>query len=332
MVFTSVTLKSIQNKMISTYVRGGVPLELSVILQSVLSLFIMILTGVYASKRKIITTQINKGLTDILIQVALPFMILSSFIYSYDDSIKSNVIKTFYYSLAAYIIIIALSYLLLLPVKRDKKTILHFANVFMNTGYVGFPILNSIYGPEGVVYGSIFNMFFVILLWTYGLVLFKGSFNNKELKEEIRKILLNPSIIAVCIGIIVMVFDLSLPGALLSSIKSIGGITGPLSMIIIGVILSKVKISKYLGDWTIYYGAAAKLIIIPFSMYLISLLAVEPSKAANTVIVMSAMPASAMTSILAESFDREKEYAAVIVSVTTLLSLITATVLLKIII
>ena len=307
-------------------------MEMSVIIESVFSLFIIILVGVYGSKKKIITAKINKGLIDILIQIALPFMILSSFIYTYDNTIKSNVIKTFYYTIIAYIIMTAVSYLILLPVKNDKKTILHFANVFTNTGYVGFPILNSVYGAEGVVYGSIFNMFFVIFLWTYGLMLFQGNFEKKDLKAELKKILLNPSILAVCIGIIIMILDIQLPGAILSSIRSIGNITGPLSMIIIGVILSDVKIQNHLSDWTIYYGLTTKLIIIPAIMYLLSLLIGDTSKAINTVIIMTAMPASAMTAILAEAFDKEKEYAAVIVSVSTLLSLITVTVLLKIII
>lgn len=305
---------------------------MSVIIESVTSLFIIILVGVYGSKKKIITQKTNKALIDILIQIALPFMILSSFIFRYDDSIKANIIKTFYYSIIAYIIMILISYIILIPIKKDKKTILHFANVFTNTGYVGFPILNSIYGAEGVIYGSIFNMFFVILLWTYGLIIFKGDFNKKELGYEMKNILINPSIIAVCIGIILMIFNIKLPGALLSSIRSIGNITGPLSMIIIGVILSNTNIKKYIKDWTIYYGVTIKLIIIPFTLYLLSLLIGDRSKSINTVIIMSAMPAAAMTAILAENFDKEKEYAAVIVSVTTLISLITVTVLLKIII
>ncbi|MFA5523025.1 MAG: AEC family transporter [Tissierellales bacterium] len=100
-------------------------------------------------------------------------------------------------------------------------------------------------------------------------------------------------------------------------------------MIIIGVILSDVKIKEYAGDWILYYGITTKLIIIPIIIYLISLLLGEPSKAINTVIIMTAMPASAMTSILAKKFDKEKDYAGVIVSMTTLLSLISVTVLLK---
>lgn len=306
-------------------------MEFSVIIESVISLFLIILVGVYGAKKKIITPQMNKGLIDILIQITLPLMILSSFIFTYDDAIKSNAIKTFYYSIAAYIIMVLVSYLLLLPIKNDKKIVLHFANVFTNTGYVGFPILNSIYGAEGIVYGSIFNMFFVIFVWTYGIILYKGNFQKKELKNELKKILLNPSIIAVCVGVIIMIFNIQLPGAILFSIRNIGNITGPLSMIIIGVIISDVKIKEYIKDWTIYYGITTKLILIPSIIYLISLLILETSKAVNTVIIMTAMPASAMTSILAESFDKEKDYAAVIVSVTTLLSLITVTILLKII-
>ena len=306
-------------------------MNLSTIIDSMISLFIMILVGVYGSKKKIITSEINKGLTDILIQIALPFMIITSFIFTYDDTIKTNIVKTFYYSLIAYLIVAVVSYLLLLPVKNDKKTILHFANIFTNPGYVGFPILYYIYGAEGVIYGSIFNMFFVIFVWTYGLMLFKGSFKKEELKEEIRRILLNPSIIAVFLGIIIMVFNIQLPNVISSSMRSIGNMTGPLSMLIIGVILSKVKIKQHLKDWTLYYGITTKLVIIPITVYLISMLLVGSSKAIITVIIMTAMPASAMTSIFAESYDKEKEYAAVLVSITTLLSLITVPLLLRII-
>lgn len=94
-----------------------------------------------------------------------------------------------------------------------------------------------------------------------------------------------------------MIYNIQLPNALLTSMKSIGNMTGPLSMFIIGVILSNVKIKNYLKDWTMYYGIATKLIIIPIIIYIIFMLAVDSSKVVNTVIIMTAMPASAMTSI-----------------------------------
>ena len=154
---------------------------------------------------------------------------------------------------------------------------------------------------------------------------------KQNLKRDIKGLLLNPSIIAVIIGIIIMVFNIQLPRSLLSSMKSIGNTTGPLSMIIIGGIISKVNIKTYLKDWTIYYGIIIKLIIIPIIIYLVFLIVGISSKAINAVIIMTAMPASAMTSILAEKYNKEKEYAAILVSVTTLLSLITIPLLLRII-
>ena len=100
-------------------------------------------------------------------------------------------------------------------------------------------------------------------------------------------------------------------------------------MFIIGVILSKVKIKQHIKDWTVYYGIIIKLIIIPVAIYLFSLLMKEASIAVYSVIIMTSMPASAMTSILAESYNKEKEFAAVIVSATTLISLITVPILIK---
>lgn len=303
---------------------------MNAIVSSVITLFLMIMVGVYGSKRKIIDDKLNQGLTNVLIQIALPCMIVTSFIFSYDEAIKNNIIKTFYYSLLAYILIIVLSYIILMPIKEYKKTVLHFANVFVNTGYIGFPILNAIYGPEGVIYGSIFNMFFVILVWTYGIMLYEGRLSRGNKFRELKNILCNPSIIAVIIGIIIFLLKIQLPAPLLNSLKNIGNMTGPLSMIIIGLILSRVKFRDYLRDKTLYYGLITKLITIPLLIcFLFSVF--KPSKAVNSVIIMTAMPASTMTSILAEKYNKEKEFAAIFVSLTTLLSLITVPILLRII-
>lgn len=301
----------------------------SPIVDSVISLFIMIVVGAYSTRKGVITTKTKEGLVNVLIEIALPFMIFSSFIFNYDESIGANVLRTFFYSASAYVITIVVSWLLTAPVKGPKKTVLHFANVFSNTGYVGFPILNAIYGSEGVVYGSIFNMFFVVLVWTYGIILYRGVI-GENVKEELRKVLLNRSIIAVVLGLMVMFFDIKLPSAVVAGAKSLGGLTGPLSMLIIGAILSEVRIADHLKDWTVYYGVVSKLIVIPFIIYLCALTLGYASMMVNTVIILTAMPASTMTSILAERYRGAGDYAAVIVSLTTLLSLVSVTILLQI--
>lgn len=301
------------------------------VLNSVISLFLIMLVGVYGSKRGIITQELNNGLINFLLNITLPLMVVSSFTFSFDLSIKNNVIKGFYYSIIAYLILIAASYILLIPIKGDKKTIIHFANVFTNTGYIGFPVLNAIYGPEGVVYGSIFNMFFVLFVWTYGIMLYKGNIEKNELRKEIIKTLLNPSIIAVVIGVTIMMLDFQIPHILYTSINSVGSISGPLSMIIIGVILSRGKIGNSFKDWKLYYGLVIKMAILPLILILASLLT-DRTIVTNSVIIIASMPAAAMTSIFAESYNKEKEFASIIVLMTTLLSVITIPILVRILV
>jgi predicted permease len=307
-------------------------MEMPTIINGVISLFLIMLVGVYGSKKGIINRNISKGLTDILLEITLPFMIISSFSLSYDAGVKSNVFKTFYYSFAVYVILIVLSWLLMLPVKKEKKLILRFANIFTNTGYIGFPILNAIYGAEAVMYGSIFNVFFNIFLWTYGVMIFKGKLEKKELTREILKALTNPSLIAVYIGICMMLFNLKLPEVISASVNSIGNMTGPISMIIVGALSYKINIKEYLLDWTVYYGIIVKLVIIPAGLYFLSILLGDKSIVSNSLIILASMPAAAMTSIFADSFNLKSDYAAFVVVATTLCSVFTLPVLLRIII
>lgn len=301
------------------------------VLSSVISLFLIMLVGVYGSRRGIITQEINNGLINVLIDIILPFMVISSFTSTFDISIKSNLAKGFYYSLFTYLILIISSYILLRPIKGDKRTIIHFANVFTNTGYIGFPVLNSIYGAEGVVYGSIFNMFFVIFVWTYGLKLFKGHIDKVQLRKEIIKTLLNPSIIAVVIGVLIVLFNIELPKIINNSINSVGSISGPLSMIIIGVIVSKSRIGNNFRDWKLYYGLTIKMVVLPLILIFVSLL-IDRSVVSNSVIIIASMPAAAMTSIFAESYNKEEDFASIIVLLTTLLSVISIPILVRILV
>lgn len=300
-------------------------MDLSVIVNGVISLFLIILVGVYAAKKRIITKEINKGLTNILLKITLPCLVVSSFIFDLSDELKDNIIRCFIYSPLVLIISIVISYILLIPIKGEKKIIIQFANVFSNCGFIGFPIVFSIYGNEGVIYASIFNLFFTAFLWTYGVILF----NVKMKREDIKKVLLNPAIVAVFIGLIIMIFGFDIPSVLSSTLDLVGNMTSPLSMIIVGVILGNAKIISYLKDKTIYYSAFLKLIIMPCILILISRLLKDTSLVIKTLIIVTAMPAAAMTSILAESFDKESEYSAVIVFITTLFSVITFPILLN---
>ena len=293
-------------------------MEIREVMGNVISLFLIILAGVYGIKRKFINEEIQRGLTKILINITLPLLIINSFSVEFDDSMKSNIGKAFLYSFIFLIIGGIISKIFLIPIKdKEKKKVLQFANVFSNCGFVGFPIVSSIYGAEGVVYTAIINMFFNIFVWSYGVALYSDKLD----KGSIKKIIVNPGIVAVYIGLPIMLFNIHVPEYLSKSINIVGNMTTPLSMIIIGCILTRVNIKDAFKDWIVYYESIIRLIIIPISIFFIAKLIKDDSILMKTIIVLQAMPAGTMASIMAENLDKDSRFAAIIIFVTTLLSI-----------
>lgn len=298
---------------------------LETVIEQIISLVIIALIGFYGGKKKIIDEKVSNGLTRILLEISVPLLIVSSFNFKFTPDIATNIKKAFIYSLIIFIMTPILVKPLLLRVDRNKKNILQFSMVFSNCGFMGFPLALCVFGAEGVVYASIFNIFFNLFIWTYGVMLFSDVTSFKELKNVIK----NPGIISAVIGLIIMVFSINIHPVLLNTMKMVGGLTTPVSMLIIGSLLSRTNFRAYMKDITIYYGLAIKLLLIPVVIFLIASLFNERSIVIKTLILMQAMPVAAMASMFAENFNRDREYSAVIVSLSTIVCVATIPLIIK---
>lgn len=298
---------------------------MDIVVEEIVSLFLIIIVGFYAGKKNIIDEAISRGLSRILLEISTPLLIISSFCFNFTSDIENNIFKAFIYGIAIFVITPILVKPLLIKIKKGKRDILQFAMVFSNCGFMGFPIIQSVFGDEGVIYASIFNMIFNIFVWTYGVMLF----NIKNSPKAILGLLKNPGIISAFIGMLIMIFSINIPSIVLDSMKMVGGLTTPIAMLIIGSLLSRTKVKNIFKDKSLYYGSFIKLIIIPLVLFLISNLLNESSIVIRTYILLQAMPAGAMTSLFAESFNKEKEYSALIVSVSTIFSVVTIPLIIK---
>lgn len=297
-------------------------MNFTAILNGVLSLFLIMFVGYIARKKQILDETLTKGISQILLNITLPLLIVTSFNFTFTDDIRIKVYKCFIYCFFIFVITALLAKVFFMPIKnKDKNTILQFGIIFSNCGFMAFPIIESILGAEGVLYTSIFNMFFSIFLWTYGVILFTNT--DSESKVDIRKVLKNPSIIAVAIGLILMIFSFRLPSIIEKSFTMVGSMTTPLSMIIIGSILAANKLGNLAKDITIYYGTLIKLIILPLIFTLIAKVFFTIDTLWITLILLIAMPVASMTSIFANNYNRNIDYSAVYVFISTLFSILT---------
>jgi len=267
----------------------------------------------------------SNGLTRILLEISVPLLIVSSFGFKFSPEIANNVKKAFIYSFVIFLLTPFFVKPLLSMIKKDVRKILEFSLVFSNCAFMGFPVAYSVFGAEGVIYASIFNMFFNFFAWTYGIMLYNDVTDLREAKAVLK----NPGIISCIIGLIVFRFSISIPPVLLDTMKMVGGLTTPLSMLIIGSLLARTNFKKYFKEPSVYYGSFIRLILIPAVLYLIAGLLKDTSMVVKTIILMQAMPAATLTSIFAERFNKNQEYSAFLVSFSTILCVVTIPLVMK---
>lgn len=301
-------------------------MELEKVLMKVISVFLIILIGVYGSKKNIITESLQEGLKDLIINITFPFLVLTSFSFSYDSSMLSNIVKAFIYSLLSFIILIGINYIFIKPVSKEKRFIMKLSNVFSNCSFIGMIAIESIFGAEGMIYAGIFNMTFYSLIWIYTKYI---CIKNKENKVEKN---LNPTMLAICIGLFMIILKIQLPVGIYNSFSIIGEITTPIGLILVGSIISKINLKVIFSDYTLYYAAFIKLIVMPLIILGVSKLLKDDSMVICTIILLQAMPSSEISTIFAKEYAKDYKYSSELVVISTLLFILTFPIILKLVV
>lgn len=291
----------------------------SQLINQVIVLFIIMMVGFYAKKKKFLNNTVDTGLTELLINITLPFMIVSSFNIKYEPEMISNAQKILLYSFYIHISLIFISKLFFFKFSKSKQQVFRFITIFSNVGFMGYPVLESIYGGTGVFYAAIFNIAFNILVWTVGVMLFTGEKDFKSM----RKALANPALIAVIIGLIIFVFSITLPSPIATSLKLVGSTTTPISMIIVGSMLAEMQFKTAFSDVSVYYATFVRLLIVPIIVYVLLKLLKVDDLLLNICVILQAMPAAVMAPILAEKYGGDSLLASRCVFITTIVSGIT---------
>lgn len=295
----------------------------STVFVQVLILFILMGFGFVGNKTKLINEAGSKVMSDIVMYFVTPCLIINSFsTMPFDmEHLEGLVI-----CLVAFFLIMAASILLVHIIfrgKNEQKTrVLRFAVVFSNTGYMGIPLQEAVLGDEGVFYGSVCVAMFNILVWTYGIVCSSGSVRSMSVK----KLVLNPGIIGVTVGLIVFLF--SIPVAqyappISKTLEFMAGLNTPVAMMVIGFNLAGSNILAALKDKSVYIVSFLRLIAVPLaSLFILVLCGIKGTILVSLVIAASA-PVAAVTTVFAIKFENDVKTSVNLVAITTVLSIIT---------
>lgn len=285
----------------------------------VIVLFLIMVVGFFARKKEYINPSVNRSLSELLINITLPSMIIASFNFKFSKDMLNVGMSLFLISTVIHLSLLILGKYLYKKFNENEMKVLWFITLFSNCGFMGYPVVESIYGKIGLFYAALFNIPFNILMWTAGVFIFSGKGDIKSAK----KALLNPGIVSVFMGLFIFLFSIKLPIPIQKTLELVGSMTTPLSMIIIGSTLADSKIASIFESKSIYFGTIVRLILIPVITFVVLKFIGLKDFYLSIPVIITSMPAAANTVIMAEKFGGDAEFASKIVFITTVLSAIT---------
>ena len=297
-------------------------MDIMVVFQTMLKLFLLLVLGFVLFKCHIFDEYTNKKISSLIVNVASPMLIISS-IAGVEGNNKSIVFLMIGAGILMYIGFIILGKIInrIFPFPKKDWPVYECMVVFANTGFMGYPVLLDVFGQEAVFYASLIHMAFNFFVYTYAIMcLTKGD--DSEFKLNFKQ-LLTPGIILIFVGIFIYIFDIQLPSVLMDTINSVGSLTAPLSMMMIGSSLAVYPIKDSFTDWRSYVFAFVRLMIVPFvTMIMCRLLHID-AYYANITIITNAMPVGSMVLMLATQYNANVKIVTRNIVVSTLLSVIT---------
>ncbi len=293
------------------------------LLSVIATLFALMIVGFVLGKLKIMDEVASKKFSKLILSIAQPCLIISSLLkkeYS-PENLKLGA-AAFAVGLALHAFMGFIAYFASKGFRDlDEHKLSEFAMMFGNIGFLGLPILDSLFGDTGLFMGAFFVASFNIFIWTWGIIIFAK--NRDDIKVTPKKVLLNFGTVPCAIGFILFVLNLELPAFFISTVDYIGGLCTPISTLIIGALLARSSLKTMFISPKLYYLSAIKLIVIPLIVCLVMKLLGFNELWSTVVVTVCAMPSATTVSMLAETYDIKPEYSAQAVGMTSVISILT---------
>lgn len=297
-------------------------MDILVILETMIKLFLMLVLGFILYKCHIFDEHTNQKISALIVNCTSPLLIISS-ITQVESNDKAVVFLLMGAGVLMYLgfIIIGKLVNIFLPFPKKDQPVYECMVVFANTGFMGYPVLISVFGEGSVFYASLLHMAFSLFVYTYAIMCLTQK-DSQNFKFDYHQ-LLTPGIILLLVAIVIYIFDWHLPTVLAQTIDSVGNLTSPLSMMMIGSSLAVYPLKESLTDLYSYLFAAVRLLLVPLVTMLVCRLLAIPAYYSNIAIVTNAMPVASMVLMLATQYNANKALVTRNIIVSTLLSIVT---------
>lgn len=285
---------------------------------NVLTLFLLMGVGVACAKTKLLSDGAVKALANLVLYIATPCVIIKSCVREFDAAMLWGFLTVVAVAAVVHAVLILLAKVVFRDSDENRRRVLRSAVVFSNAGYMAIPLQQAILGDVGVFYCAAYVIVFNVFLWTYGLAEMSG-----ESRLSVKKILLNPGVIGVVVGLTLFVLSVPVPALITDGIGHLASLNTPVPMLIVGYYLAQTDLVAALKDGRGWLCMALRLVVAPLVALGGLLLCGVRGAVLTSLMICIATPVATSCTMFATRFDRGPRLSVNLVSLSTLLSVLT---------
>ena len=286
----------------------------------------MILVGFVIGEKGWFDDKSRGLLAKLVTQVALPCYMLYTITQRFTAADLLKMLPALRFPALSMVILlgIATGVARIFAVKQDRRGL--FISMFFNSNtiFVGLPINQALFGDASIPYVLIYYMCNTTFFWTLGTYLIQRDGEGEaqfDLRTSLKKVF-SPPLMGFLLGLVMVMLQIKLPAFLASDLQYLGNLTTPLSMIFIGLSVSHVGVKQLVLGKDQLLILLGRFLVAPLLMATIVYWTPLPSLMKQVFIIQSAMPVMTNAPVVARLYGADSDYAAVMVTETTLATMV----------
>ena len=286
----------------------------------------MILVGFVIGEKGWFDDKSRGLLAKLVTQVALPCYMLYTITQRFTAADLLIMLPALRFPALSMVILlgIATGVARIFAVRQDRRGL--FISMFFNSNtiFVGLPINQALFGDASIPYVLIYYMCNTTFFWTLGTYLIQRDGEGEaqfDLKTSLKKVF-SPPLMGFILGLVMVMLQIKLPAFLASDLQYLGNLTTPLSMIFIGLSVSHVGVKQLVLGKDQLLILLGRFLVAPLLMATIVYWVPLPSLMKQVFIIQSAMPVMTNAPVVAKLYGADSDYAAIMVTETTLATII----------
>ena len=292
------------------------------LLQQMIVLFIYIALGYGAAKKGVMDEGFSKKISWVVVNIANPALTLSAVVNGEGTITGKELLLTAAAALVILggMVLLSLALPVLFRIRKEYRGVYRLMSAFNNIGFMGFPVISAVYGQEALLYAAVFSMLFNVLIYTYGIRTVQEDAGGIEWGK-----VFHIGVVGSIAAIVIYLLKIPTPEFFNTTMGGLSGLTAPLSMMVIGISLTGIRLKELFLDTGLLLYSLTKLLVIPILAMQAVVRVIDNEMLCGVCMVMLATPAASMTAMLAQQYGDEEsgEQAAKGVALTTLLSVVT---------